>query len=97
VTRDVNLAPDAEWELHEAFLWYRERSQLAAETFRTDVYAAIDGLATEASMWPADEDGICHYVLRHFPYTIHYEYDAKTLTILAVAHQRRRPGYWQKR
>ena len=27
--------------------------------------------------WPKDEDGICHYVLRHFPYTIHYEYDAR--------------------
>jgi plasmid stabilization system protein ParE len=97
VTRDVKLAPDAEWELREAFLWYRERSRLAAETFRTDVFAAIDSLATEAGIWPEDEDGICRYVLRHFPYTIHYEYDARTVTVLAVAHQRRRPGYWQER
>ena len=97
MTRDVKLAPDAESEFSEAFLWYCARSRLAAETFRTDVFTAIDGLATEASMWPEDEDGICHYVLRHFPYTIHYEYDAGTVTVLAVAHQRRRPGYWQER
>jgi plasmid stabilization system protein ParE len=97
VTREVKLAPDAEMEFREAFLWYCERSRLAAETFRTDVFEAIDGLATEAGMWPDDEEGICRYVLRRFPYTIHYEYDASTVTVLALAHQRRRPGYWQER
>jgi plasmid stabilization system protein ParE len=32
--------------------------------------------------------------LRHFPYSIIYHATAEAITIRAVAHQRRRPGYW---
>jgi len=32
--------------------------------------------------------------MRHFPYLIIYEATAETITIRAVAHQRRQPGYW---
>ena len=32
--------------------------------------------------------------LRHFPYSIIYRVTADIITIQAIAHQRRRPGYW---
>jgi toxin ParE1/3/4 len=48
-------------------------------------------------MWPANDDGVHYYVLRRFPYTVYYQFDAATVTVLAVAHQRRRPGYWGER
>jgi plasmid stabilization system protein ParE len=32
--------------------------------------------------------------MRHFPYSIIYQAAAETITIRAVAHQRRRPRYW---
>ena len=31
---------------------------------------------------------------RHFPYSIIYQVNAEFVTVRAVAHQRRRPGYW---
>ena len=37
------------------------------------------------------------YILRRFPYSIIYQVTAKELRILAVAHHRRRPGYWTQR
>jgi toxin ParE1/3/4 len=37
------------------------------------------------------------HVLRHFPYTVFYEMLGSTVTVLAVAHQRRNPGYWHTR
>lgn len=48
-------------------------------------------------MWPEDEDAIRRHILRHFPYTVFYEILGNTVTVLAVAHQRRRPGYWRER
>lgn len=36
------------------------------------------------------------YVMRRFPYSVHYLDDEQTITIVAVAHQKRRPGYWLK-
>jgi hypothetical protein len=35
--------------------------------------------------------------LRRFPYTIHYAVLHDAIWIAAVAHQRRRPGYWAVR
>jgi len=37
------------------------------------------------------------YVLRRFPYSIIYRATADQIQIVAVAHHRRRPGYWAKR
>jgi plasmid stabilization system protein ParE len=37
------------------------------------------------------------YILRRFPYSIIYQVAADELRILAVAHHRRRPGYWAQR
>ena len=93
----VEVLPPAEAEVREAFLWYFERSPLAADAFRSEALNAIDGLGESADMWPADEDEVRHYVLRHFPYTVHYVLDRGVATVLAVGHQRRRPGYWQGR
>ena len=37
------------------------------------------------------------YILRRFPYSIIYQVAAEELRILAIAHHRRRPGYWAHR
>lgn len=93
----VEVLPEAEAEIGEAFRWYQERSPIAAEAFRVELFEAIDGLCESADTWPVDADGVSRYVLRHFPYTIHYEIVGKRAIVLAVAHQRRRPGYWRER
>jgi len=93
----VELLPEAEAEIREAFLWYFERSPLAADAFRTEVFDAIDGLAGRADMWAPDEDGLRRYLLSHFPYALHYELLEQKATVFAVGHQRRMPQYWKQR
>lgn len=94
---NVSILPDAEQELHEAFHWYFERSPIAADAFRSVVIEAIDALADRAEMWPMDDDGLHFYVLARFPYTVWYDVEGNEVTVLAVAHQHRRPGYWKLR
>lgn len=93
----VEILPDAEAELRDAYLWYLEPSAMAAHAFRTEVFEAVDWLATDALTWPEDEDVFRHCILRRFPYTVHYDVQGMTVTVLAVAHHRRRPGYWHRR
>ena len=93
----VEILPDAEAEIREAFLWYFERSPIAADAFRTETLHAIDRLAVDPLIWPEDEDAIRRHILRHFPYTVFYEIRSNIVTVLAVAHQRRKPGYWRER
>jgi len=94
VTRfEVFVLPEAEVEAREAFLWYFERSPLAADA---------SGLSCSApSMAWLQRQPIGRwmktarrYHLQHFPYTLVYEVDGTTATVLAIAHQRRRPRYW---
>lgn len=93
----IEILPEAEEELREAFLWYFERSPLAADAFRLEVFDKVDDLARDADTWPVDDDGIRSRRLSRFPYTVHYELVAGRVTVLAVAHQRRAPGYWSMR
>ncbi len=41
--------------------------------------------------------GIRKQVLRKFPYSLVYSLETDGLLILALAHHRRRPGYWVRR
>ncbi len=93
----VELLPDAQEEIREAFLWYFDRSPIAADASRALVFEAIDCLADRADLWPADADGFHFHVLDRYPYTVWYDMDGATVTVLAVAHQHRRPGYWKLR
>jgi plasmid stabilization system protein ParE len=92
----VSLLAQAEAEIREAFLWYFERSPIAADVFRSEVFESLDGLAKHADLWAANQDGLRQYHLSRFPYTVHYEISGSEVLVYAVAHQRRRPMYWQQ-
>ena len=92
----VEVLPEAELEFREAFLWYFERSPIAADAFRFQVLEAIDGLADRADMWPANEAFHFH-VLDRFPYTVWYDVSGQVATVIAIAHQHRCPNYWKTR
>jgi plasmid stabilization system protein ParE len=94
---DVEILPEAEAQAREAFLWYFDRSPIVADAFRIDLFDAIDGLSDTARDWPEDEAGIRRSHFKHFPYSVTYEVLGRTATVFAIAHQRRRPGYWKNR
>ncbi len=92
----VVLAPQAETDIAEAFEWYRGRSATAADAFRTEALDAIDRLSDTPTRWRMNEDGTRRRVLRHFPFSLVFEVLRDTVVILAVAHDRRQPGYWRE-
>ena len=93
----VEVLPEAEQEFREAFFWYFERSPIAADAFRSVVFEAIDALGERADMWPMNQDGIHYCVLSRFPYTVWYDLLGSEVSVLAIAHQHRRPEYWKIR
>ena len=94
---DVQILPDAEAEIAATFLWYLERNPQAAIAFRDEALSFIEDLAESAVKWREDDDGTRRRLLRHFPDTVFYEIDRTTVFVLAVAHNRRAPGYWRGR
>jgi toxin ParE1/3/4 len=91
----VFIDPQAEAEARASFRWYLARSAAAAEGFQVALKEAIDSLAEAPYRWPEVEEGIRRRLLNRFPYSILYEVDEHTVTIVAVMHHSRQPSYWK--
>jgi plasmid stabilization system protein ParE len=98
----VRFSAEAAAEFSDASLWYEEKRLGLGEQFIGAVETAIGVLAD----WPgtgARVGGlgagleIRRAPVTRFPYHLVYLVDDDHLRILAVAHDRRRPGYWAPR
>ena len=94
-TFSVVLAPAAESDIEHAFRWYEERDVTAAIEFRAEAFEAIDQLATDPMRWRTDPNGKRRRLVKRFPYSVWFDVHGNTVTVLAVAHHRRLPGYWR--
>jgi len=95
----VRFHPDARAEAREAATWYRARSVAAARGFALILDEAIRTICEHPAAWPPwpGRDDVRRRVLRRYPFTIVYLMVDDAVVIVAVAHQKRRPGYWLPR
>ena len=84
-------------ELEAALTWYFERSERAALRFASEVERAVALIAKTPERFPADAGGTRRFLLQRFPFAVIYRDLPSVIQILAVAHGRRRPGYWKPR
>jgi plasmid stabilization system protein ParE len=93
--------PDALSEFAEATDFYiREASTSVAEAFLRAVESAINTLIAAPTRWRVVESpGIRRFVLKRFPFVLYYRWDTDSnrVTIFAIMHTSREPGYWQHR
>ncbi len=95
--KPVELHPEALAEAEAAVAWYRDRSLRAAEVFVSELEKAIEAISEAPHRWPSFDAGCRRFPLRRFPYFVVYREKARSIEVLAVAHGRRRPGYWRPR
>lgn len=78
---------------------YEGRSARAPESFLQKLEVAIDHILDNLASWPFVDEPYRRYLMQRFPFGLIYRYDAEsnTVTIFAVAHLKRRPGYWTDR
>ncbi len=69
---------------------------MAAE-FRVGVSHGIRHIVQAPSRWPKYLHGTRPFVLGRFPFSVIYLDAPDVLNIVAVAHNKRRPGYWNQR
>lgn len=93
----ARLHPEARAELLEARRWYDERSPLSATAFAQAVDNAVSRIMAAPTHYPLAADGTRTLVLQRFPFKIFYLHGESEIVIVAVAHQKRRPGYWSSR
>ena len=94
----IQFHPLARAEMHRAAEWYERRRRGHGDRFYTRLEAC---LFTMRSFPDAQTDigrGYRRALLKSFPYGLIYrQLEPDILVIVAVAHTRRKPGYWRRR
>jgi toxin ParE1/3/4 len=86
--------PEAEAEYLEALAYYRLHAPGVVEAFETDMKDAVALIERHPEGAPVERGRVRCKLMRRFPHELYYAVEPDRLRVLAVAHQRRRPGYW---
>ena len=95
--KQFRFHPEAREEFRAAVRWYRERNFTVSVDFRQLVSATVREIAEAPHRWPVYLHGTRRFVLQRFPFSVVYLDDPDVVTIIAVAHAKRKPGYWKGR
>ena len=95
--RPVRFSDEAIEEARAAYDWYRERNPQAALAFMRELDDAVEGVAEFPGAWTPYFDGTRRKLFVRFPFALVYRATSESVEVVAVVHQRRRPGYWQAR
>jgi toxin ParE1/3/4 len=93
----VSFHSRARDEVERAQEWYEERSFVAASGFLQELSRALHHIRESPYRYPAAIHGTRRLVLERFPFNVFYRIAGEEIVIVAVAHQKRRPNYWQDR
>jgi plasmid stabilization system protein ParE len=93
----VEFHPEALNELLAAQEWYAERAEGLGDAFAAELERAVDLISEQPLAWPLFEGEIRKFVVRRFPFSVFYRSMESAIQILAVAHAKRKPGYWKGR
>ena len=93
----VEIHPEAVLEAQAAREWYETKSPEAAAAFMVELDIGIDSIRVASELYAPYLYGTRRYLMRRFPYLIVYRTTSTAIQVVAVAHGRRRPGYWKTR
>jgi plasmid stabilization system protein ParE len=94
----LRVHPEARREASAATTWYGTRSHDAARDFARAVRAGVQSIRERPAAWAHWKGSdIRRKILHKFPYSIFYIVENDAVVIVAIAHHKRRPGYWKPR
>lgn len=93
----VRFRPEAEADAAEAAAFYASRNPGLDEEFLAELQATLELAATAPELGTPHRMGTRRLILRRFPFSVVYRVEADFIWVVAVAHHRRRPGYWRRR
>ncbi len=96
--KPLTIHAGAEAEADEAIAFYEKRRDGLGREFRQDLEDTFRRVRQMPGAFAVvDDRGTRKLRFRRFPYTIYYVELEAAIWIAAVAHQKRRPGYWAGR
>jgi plasmid stabilization system protein ParE len=95
--KPLKYHPAASREIKAAHAWYLRQGVQAADGFYEELLPALDRLQERPRLYLPHLYGTQRVVLDRYPFSIVYRELLHEIQIVAVAHAKRRPGYWASR
>jgi plasmid stabilization system protein ParE len=98
--KPIRLRRIAKRDLREAVAWYRDRDPELASRFLDEVYRTLSLLeqfpSTGGPVFGVPDVNTRQLPVDNFPYQVVFKRLKYRTVILAVAHERKKPGYWNE-
>ena len=94
---EVEFHPEAITELREATLHYQSQAAGLGERFLSTIEQSLSRISAFPKAFPMVLPHVHQCKVSRFPYAIVYRLQANYIQVVAVAHSRREPRYWQQR
>ena len=93
----ITFLPAARSEVDDAFVWYEEQAIGLGYEFLDELDQSLRLIATFPELQPLVDNKIRRCLVNRFPYGIFYGMAADAIVVVAIAHLKRKPGYWARR
>lgn len=95
----IKLLPIVQTDLGKAKKWYREKSEILADEFKTEVNKEIDYIREHPEHYQRKYKELRQSLVSRFPYVIFYllEEEQKRIIVFGILHTSRNPNIVRKR
>lgn len=96
----VVVLPEVEAELDAAAGWYEDRGAGLGAALVDEVLETLDRMRARPQQFPrvGDDSLVRRALLERFPYALLFGIESEEqVVVYALAHGKRRPGYWRAR
>ena len=93
----LEVLPVAAEEATTAARWYFERDARLAVAFEAELTRAFEAIERAPETWATYHHGTHRFLLQRFPYEVVYKVYPEVVLVVAIAHCKRKPGYWRHR
>ncbi len=94
----ISIHDAAEAELAEAASFYESRTSGLGHAFLDEFEKSLARISADAEAFPTMGRNVRRLIVHRFPYSLFFAVESEDfIRVLAVAHQKRRPGYWWNR
>lgn len=95
--KTVEFHPGAQTDYDESLDWYAARSREAAMLFAAAVDESLGRIQRDPSLCHALDSRHRECLAQAIPFSDHLRNIGDRVIVIAVAHAKRRPGYWRNR
>ncbi len=94
----ISLSDEAIADVERATDWYIEQDAwTAAEALQSELHQALMRVAAGPGLGTPGADGTRILPIHRFPISLVYRVQGADIRVIAIAHQRRAPGFWRDR